>query len=276
MTEYVQEQLQNFLQQATEAALEGGKILKKHWGKLQHIRNKVDSGDLVTEADHESEAAVIGFLEEQFPDHGFLGEESGLQASRSADFLWAIDPLDGTTNYTHSYPTVAVSIGLLYRGSPIVGVVYNPITDELFQAAKGLGAMLNHQPIHTSTVATLNKSLLGTGFAYDRQRNPDTNYAEFCHITHISQGVRRAGAAALDLAYVAAGRLDGYWEHGIKIWDMAAGVIIVEEAGGKVSDYNQQPLDINSGRIVATNGLIHDALCKEILEVKTKINRLPF
>lgn len=262
-----------YLERATEAALEGGKILQRYWGKLEHISHKVDSGDLVTEADKESEACIIGYLEEQFSDHGFLGEEGGLRASHSQEFLWAVDPLDGTTNYTHSYPMVAVSIGLIFRGSPVVGVVYNPITHELFQAARGLGTTLNHKAIQVSATSDLKKCLLGTGFAYDRQRNPDTNYAEFCHMTHISQGVRRAGAAALDLAYVAAGRLDGYWEHGIKVWDMAAGIVLVEEAGGKISDYNKGQLDIESGRIVATNGVIHDILCEEILAVKAKHGR---
>jgi myo-inositol-1(or 4)-monophosphatase len=165
---------------------------------------------------------------------------------------------------------VAVSIGLIYRGTPIVGVVYNPILNELFQAARGQGATLNGTLIHVSKETALEKSLLATGFAYDRQRNPDTNYSEFCHITHISQGVRRAGAAALDLAYVGAGRLEGYWERGIKIWDMAAGVVIVEEAGGKVSDYDKGQLDLESGRILATNGIIHDALCSEILAIRNK------
>lgn len=270
MTEtYNKAHLNHFLEIATSAALEGGEILKRYWGKLQHISHKVDSGDLVTEADRESELCIRAILEAEFPDHGLLGEEGGLQASASDEFLWAIDPLDGTTNYTHSYPMVAVSIGLLYRGTPIIGVVYNPILNELFQAARQQGATLNGVPLHVSKVDSLNRALLATGFAYDRQRNPDTNYAEFCHITHISQGVRRAGAAALDLAYVAAGRIDGYWEHGIKIWDMAAGVVIVEEAGGTVSDYDQGQLDIESGRVVATNGLVHSLLCQSLLSIRT-------
>lgn len=269
--EYNPDHLKHYLAKATEAALEGGEVLKYYWGKLKHIGRKSAAGDLVTEADHESEQRVIGCLSEQFPDHSYLGEECGLKAAaHSQEFLWAIDPLDGTTNYTHTYPMVAVSIGLIFRGTPIVGVVYNPILNEMFQAARGLGATLNGTPIHVSKENALEKSLLATGFAYDRQHNPDTNYQEFCHITHISQGVRRAGAAALDLAYVGAGRLEGYWERGIKIWDMAAGVVIVEEAGGKVSDYDMGQLDLESGRILATNGTVHDNLCREILTIRNK------
>ncbi len=260
--------LKRYLAVATQAALEGGEVLRHYWGKIQHVQHKVDSGDLVTEADRESEERIFAILQEECPDHDFLGEESGLQRKQNGEFLWAVDPLDGTTNYTHGYPFVAVSVGLVHQGRPIVGVVYNPILNELFQAAQGQGATLNGETIHVSDASSLNKSLLATGFAYDRQRNPDTNYAEFCHITHISQGVRRAGSAAIDLSYVASGRLEGYWEQGIKTWDIAAGAIIVEEAGGKITDYDQGDLDVYSGRILATNGQIHDQLCQEIVKIR--------
>lgn len=256
--------LKRLLKIAREAAVEGGKVLQRYWGKLDHVRQKGFFWDLVTEADTESEEAVLTYLRKHFPDHQSLSEEAGMKSANDCDYLWVVDPLDGTTNYTHQYPMVSVSIGLLYQGEPIIGVVYNPILNEMFEGAKGLGATLNKHPIHVSNVSTLPKSLLATGFAYDRKQNPDTNYAEFCHMTHLSHGVRRGGSAALDLSYVAAGRLDGFWERGLKPWDMAAGVLLVKEAGGVVTSYDMKPFDILSGRILATNGVIHKKLSKEL------------
>lgn len=261
-------QLEIFLDIATEAALSAGAILQTHWGKLEDIQEKGRPGDLVTEADKAAEKAVLAVLHRHVPDHPILTEESGKFGEQDGEFLWAIDPLDGTTNYAHQYPFVAVSIALLINGKPSVGVVYNPIHQELFRAATGLGATCNRRPIRVSQTDDLSKSLLVTGFAYDRRQTPDTNYAEFCHLTHLTQGVRRDGAAALDLAYVAAGRLDGYWERGLSTWDMAAGVVLVEEAGGLVTAYDRTPFSLASGRILATNGYLHDALSRELLQVK--------
>lgn len=254
-----------FLHVAAEAAAEGGKVLRHYWGNLSQVRAKSTSWDLVTEADAEAERAVLAILTTAFPTHSVVAEESGLNAIDSSEFLWAVDPLDGTTNYTHQYPMVATSIGLIYRGIPIVGVVFNPILNELFLAARGLGATLNGQALHVSLVDRLDRSLLASGFAYDRRTSTATNYSEFCRMTHITQGVRRGGAAAIDLAYVAAGRLDGYWERGLKIWDIAAGIVLIEEAGGQVSDYNEKPLDLHSGRILATNGHIHNLISQELV-----------
>ncbi len=262
--------MKNFLQIATEAAKSGGIILEKYWGKLSKIEQKKYSWDLVTEADKESEQKILEILHREFPTHTLLGEESGLQMMQGADYVWVVDPLDGTTNYTHQYPMVSVSIGLLHKGQPIIGVVYNPIHQELFQAAQGLGATLNEQKIAVSKVDSLKSSLLATGFAYDRVTTPDNNYNEFFHITHHSQGVRRCGSAALDLAYVAAGRLDGFWERGLKPWDIGAGVILIREAGGTVTSYEDTPLILESGRILATNGLIHKTLSKELHDAPTK------
>jgi myo-inositol-1(or 4)-monophosphatase len=207
--------LSEWIDLAIQAAHQGGDILKKFWGNLREIKEKDFPGDLVTEADQLSEKAIIHSLSLHFPEHQILAEESGISEQKS-DFIWVIDPLDGTTNYAHQYPMVAVSIGLLYQREPILGVVYNPFTQELFHAAKGLGAHLNHHPIKVSRIINLNESLLATGFAYDRREVTDNNYAEFSHFTQLTQGVRRAGAASLDLAYVACGRLDGYWERGLK------------------------------------------------------------
>lgn len=256
--------LPEWLKIATQAAQKGGIVLKKFWGNLREIKEKEFPGDLVTEADQQSEKIIIQWLSDHFPDHQILAEESGFTHKKS-EFIWIIDPLDGTTNYAHQYPMFAISIGLLYQGEPILGVIYNPITEELFQAAEGLRASLNYRPITVSNIHSLEKGLLGTGFAYDRRKNPDNNYAEFCHFTHLTQGVRRAGAASLDLAYVACGRLDGYWERGLKPWDMAAGIVIVKQAGGQVSDYNLTPLQLESGRILATNGHLHLAMSQELI-----------
>ncbi|NEP11342.1 MAG: inositol monophosphatase [Symploca sp. SIO2C1] len=267
MKQHSPQQLQIFLDIATEAAMAAGVILQTYWGKLEEIEEKGRPGDLVTAADKEAEAAILKVLERHVPDHGILAEESGEQGNKQSEYLWAIDPLDGTTNYAHQYPIAAVSIGLLIDGIPQVGAVYNPFRDELFRAARGLGATCNRRPIHVSSTSELGKSLLVTGFAYDRRETSDNNYAEFCYLTHLTQGVRRAGAAALDLCDVACGRLDGYWERGLSPWDITAGVLLVEEAGGKVTGYDQSPLIIGSGRLLATNGRIHNSLSKELLQV---------
>lgn len=264
--------LQHWLAVATQAAQQGGAILKHYWGNLRDIREKGLPGDLVTEADQQSEKVIVDWISRHFPDHQILAEESGL-SQRQSEFMWAIDPLDGTTNYAHQYPMAAVSIGLIHQEEPILGVIYNPLTEELYQAAKGLGATLNQRPIHVSTIANLNKSLLATGFAYDRRETADNNYVEFCHFTHLTQGVRRAGAASLDLAYVACGKLDGYWERGLKPWDIAAGAILVQEAGGQISDYKLKPLSWKSGRILATNRHLHLPISQELVELeKQKLN----
>ncbi|MEB3358764.1 MAG: inositol monophosphatase family protein [Synechococcales bacterium] len=268
MTSPSPDQLQRFLDIATEAALTAGTILLDYQGKLTDIQEKGRPGDLVTEADQASEAAILKVFQRHLPDHAILAEESGAQGSEANPYRWAIDPLDGTTNYTHQYPFFAVSIGLLVEGVPQVGVVFDPAHQDLFRAAKGLGATRNRRPISVSRTAQLGSSLLVTGFAYDRHETIDNNYAEFCHLTHRTQGVRRGGSAAIDLAYVACGRLDGYWERGLSPWDLAAGVVLVEEAGGQVSAYDGSPFDIYSGRILATNGLLHTALSYELLQVQ--------
>ncbi|NJL23138.1 MAG: inositol monophosphatase [Leptolyngbyaceae cyanobacterium SM1_3_5] len=261
-------QLLIFLDIATEAALAAGAVLQDHWGKLEDIREKGRPGDLVTEADQAAEAAILQVLKRHVPEHSILAEESGQLGAIENIFRWAVDPLDGTTNFAHQFPFSGVSIGLLIEGVPQVGVIFDPFHQELFRAAKGLGATRNRRSIRVSTTVELQRSLLVTGFAYDRRETPDNNYAEFCHLTHSTQGVRRSGAASIDLAYVACGRLDGFWERGLSPWDMAAGVVLVEEAGGKVTAYDESEFAIESGRILATNGLIHSDLSRELLEVK--------
>ena len=260
--------MQIFLDIATEAALAAGVVLQDYLGKLEDaITEKGRPGDLVTAADKASEQVILEVLRRHFPQHSILAEESGKLGNQDNEFLWAIDPLDGTTNYAHQYPCFAVSIGLMIQGVPKVGVIYDPFRDELFRAAAGLGATRNRRPIQVSQTAELGKSLLVSGFAYDRRETPDNNYAEFCHLTHLTQGVRRDGAAALDLAYVACGRVDGYWERGIAPWDVVAGIILVQEAGGNVTAYDGSPMKIESGRILATNGYLHNSLSQELMQV---------
>jgi len=276
MTAVSEQDLQRYLEVATEAALAGGGVLQNYWGQLEHIEKKGRPGDLVTEADKAAEVAVLDVLARHLPDHPILAEESGSSgAAADSPFLWAIDPLDGTTNYTHQYPFSAVSVGLLIDGHPAVGAIFDAFHQDLFRAAKGQGATLNRRTIRVSTTQKLSESLLVTGFAYDRHERVDNNYAEFCHLTHLTQGVRRGGAASLDLAYVACGRLDGYWERGLSPWDLAAGVVLVEEAGGRVTAYDETDFDIQSGRILATNSRIHTILSQVLQQVKPFDNFQP-
>ncbi|MDX1977609.1 MAG: inositol monophosphatase family protein [Pseudanabaenaceae cyanobacterium bins.68] len=263
--------LEKYLEVAITAAYAGGGILRKHWGNLTQVQEK-QPGDLVTIADQESETKILEIMQQSLPGHSILAEESGKITVDRSEFLWAIDPLDGTTNFAHQYPFYGVSLGLLIHGVPRVGVVYEPFRDQLFYAASGLGARSivnnHHSPIQVSEVKTLEQSLLVTGFAYDRRQTDDNNYAEFCHFTHITQGVRRGGSAAIDLAYVACGCLDGYWERGLSLWDIAAGVVLVQEAGGIVTAYDGSPINLKSGRILASNPYLHAPMIRELAKVK--------
>lgn len=257
-------ELQRLLDVATEAASAGAAIVRSFLGKIE-AEEKGRSGDLVTAADRASEAAVLDVLLRHCPDLPILAEESGaIGGNPDSPFLWAIDPLDGTTNFAHQYPFFSVSIGLLFEGQPIVGVVADPYRGELFRAAKGLGATRDRLPMQVSKTDRLSRSLLVTGFAYDRRDTTDNNYAEFCYLTHLTQGVRRGGSAAIDLAYVACGRLDGYWERGLSLWDIAAGILLVQEAGGQVSAYDGSPVDPSTGRLLATNGHLHQSLSQAL------------
>ena len=263
------QQRQTYLEIATEAALNAGAILKHYYGNLKQIREKETPGDLLTEADLASEKSIIELLQRHLPDIPIHAEEAGqISGPKDSPYLWMIDPLDGTVNYAHGYPMFSISISLLYNKDPIVGVVYNPYRKELFKAAKGLGATLNRQPIQVSKTENLKDALLTTGFAYDRRQTKDNNYIEFCCLTHHTQGVRRGGSAALDLTDVACGRLDGYWERGIRPWDMSAGICILREAGGFVTAYDKSPLDLYSGRLLATNHKIHNQLSQSLASAK--------
>jgi myo-inositol-1(or 4)-monophosphatase len=259
------EELLVFLDIALLAARAGGVVLNNYWGKQFSIAEKERAGDLITEVDQKAEQEILKVIKRHCPNHSILAEESGKINTQESKYLWVIDPLDGTTNYAHGYPQAAVSVGLIIEDIPSVGVVYNPIKQELWSAARGLGATLNSQPIRVSNTPNLADTLLVTGFAYDRRETDDNNYAEFCYLTHLTQGVRRGGSASLDLCDVACGRLDGYWERGLKPWDLLAGVVILTEAGGKISAYDGTEFDLESGRILATNGYIHEVLSETLL-----------
>ena len=264
------QELSSFAAIALKAALEAGAILEHYWGNVHQVHSKDGAGNLVTEADQASEKCILEILQDLCPQHAVLAEESGTHDVKGTEFLWAVDPLDGTTNYAHQLPIVSVSIGLLYRGSPVVGVVYNPIQKNLFQATLGGGAFLDGKPIYVSKVKNLSESLLVSGFPYHRRETEDNNYTEFCRLTDITQGVRRLGSAALDLAHVAAGRYEGYWESGIQAWDVVAGCLLVQEAGGRVTAYDGSRVDYFSGRLLATNGMVHDQLSDELARIKQK------
>jgi len=260
------EKLDNLIQVSKIAAKKGGDILLDYYGKLNNIRSKGRAGDLVTEADYACEKVVISYLNEKTPEISILAEESGFSGSKD-ELCWCLDPLDGTTNYAHGYPFFATSIGLTWRDIPILGSISIPFMNELFWGAPHIGAYCNNNPIKVSTTSSLIDSLLVTGFAYDRFTRQDNNYAEFNWLTHRTRGVRRGGAAAVDLAYIACGRLDGYWERGLAKWDLAAGVALVELAGGIVTNYPNIEFDLESGRVLASSPGIHKELQDELSKV---------
>jgi len=256
-----------YLDAATEIALEAGKILREEFSHPPSISYKGDV-DLVTQADKRSEQAIVDRLKKYFPDHAVAAEE-GLGHETDSEFRWHVDPLDGTTNFAHGYPCFCVSLGLAQCDSLLAGVIYNPIYDELFAAARGEGATLNGKKLRVSANATLATSLLCTGFpVHNRQSSPNLQY--YGEFTMRSHGVRRDGSAALDLAFVAAGRFDGFWEFGLNRWDTAAGVLIIEEAGGKVTNFAGEPYRLGGPVILATNGLIHEEMRSVAWEISKR------
>ncbi|MGC6483577.1 MAG: inositol monophosphatase family protein [Synechococcus sp.] len=251
---------------ARAAAECGAAVLMEHYGHLSNIRSKGRQGDLVTEADEAAEHAVLTLLQQQTPSIGILAEESG-SIGPDAGLQWMVDPLDGTTNFAHGYPLFATSVGLCWNGQPLLGAIAVPYLRQLYHCCPGVGAFCNDEPIGVSRCDKLKDALLVTGFAYDRHTRLDNNYAEFCWMTHRTHGVRRGGAAAVDLAFVAAGLLDGYWERGLAPWDLAAGVALVQLAGGTVSAYDSTPFQIKSGTVLAANPSLHQELSTELAKV---------
>jgi len=249
-----------------QCALIGNEILLKNYNKIQTITSKGRKGDLVTNVDLEVEEKIKEYLSKKTPEISIHAEESG-KLIKSSELTWCIDPLDGTTNYSHGYPFFGTSIGLIYKNNPILGSISVPYLNELYSACIGKGSYCNDKRLKVSNTNTLLDSLLVTGFSYDRFEKEDNNYAEFCYLTHKTRGVRRGGAAAVDLAFVASGKIDGYWEKGLEIWDLAAGAIIVLEAGGVVSDYPNGFFNLTSGRILACSPNLEKELKLELKNV---------
>lgn len=256
-----------FLEAAIEAAHLAGNYIEKKRENVNHIQFK-GAIDLVTEVDLNSEKMILNHLQQHFPDHAFLTEEAGKIESDSP-FRWIIDPIDGTTNFAHGFPVYCVSIALYHKDEPIVGVVNDCSRQELYYAQKGEGAFRNNTRIQVSQTDDLRKALLASGFPYDVQTNPDNNLKEFGNFLMTAQSVRRPGSAAIDLCQVACGHFDGFWEPRLHPWDMAAGVLIVTEAGGQVSNYAGGPFDLFGDEILVSNGRIHQQMIDVLAETRT-------
>ncbi len=262
----------DFLTPMQELAREAGSLLISFLGKVA-IEYKGDV-DLVTQADRSSEKLIVERIRQQWPEHDLIGEE-GSRRETGSDFRWYVDPLDGTTNFAHGYPVFCVSLALEYKGERIAGVIYDPTRNEMFAAEKGSGSRLNGVPIHVSKTARLAESLVATGFpSHKRHKNPNIHF--YHQITLRSHGVRRAGSAALDLCYIACGRFDAFWEFNLNSWDTAAGVLLVEEAGGKVTNFSDAPFSIDSREVLATNALLHQEMLREFQQIfEGRVEGLP-
>ena len=249
---------------AVKAARKAGGIITRASFDIDKLNVRAKRpNDFVSEVDHAAEEAIISILRQAYPSHGFLAEESG-EKDTKAEYVWVIDPLDGTTNFLHGFPQYCVSIGLLHKGKPQQAVVYDPNRNELFTATRGAGAFMNDHRIRVSRTDKLQDALLGTGFPFRELENIDEYIRGMRRLMHMCSGIRRPGAAALDLAWVAAGRTDGFWEMGLSPWDMCAGALLVREAGGLVGDFTGEEGYMESGRTVATNSKIFSALLKEL------------
>jgi myo-inositol-1(or 4)-monophosphatase len=254
-----------YLRVAVAAAKKAGRIQREHFGRINRVEYKGEI-DPVTEVDRLCEKAVVGMIREAFPAHDVLTEESPFEG-KGSPWKWIIDPLDGTTNYLYGLPCFCVSVALEVKGEVVIGVVYDPILDELFRAERGKGAFLNRNRISVSKKDDLDRSFLCTGFPYDVRERPDFYLAYFREFLTRSFAIRRLGSAALDLCYLAAGRFDGFWELKLHAWDVAAAGLIIVEAGGATTDFQGGPFNIYSGEILASNGIIH----QEMLQVIRKI-----
>lgn len=247
------------------AARAAGAILAKNFGKKLQVSEKKDAG-LVTNVDLAAEEAAIRILRRSYPDFAFLTEETNptIQGSEGRSGRWVLDPLDGTTNYVHGFPMFCVSIGAQWEGNTLVGVIYHPILDDLYVAVRGQGATLNGKKIHVSSTRKLEDSLLTTGFTYRKKKWLDTEMDAFERLSGITRAIRRPGSAAMDLAYTARGVFDGFWERNLSPWDTAAGALLVEEAGGKVTDFSGKIYRVEKKEIVASNRALHSALMEAV------------
>lgn len=262
--------ISEYLTIAKQAALKAGEIHLKYYGKEKEISHKLNKFDLVTNADRESEEIIIETIKNAFKDHDILAEESHID-KRTSDFQWIIDPLDGTTNYAHNFPQFCVSIALRHKEEILLGVVYDALKKEFFHATKGGGAFLNDNPINVSSIKKISESLLATGFPYDRTNKKANNLNYFEAFTYRSQAIRRAGAAALDMCYLACGRFDGFWELKLAPWDTAAGAIIITEAGGLVTNFFSDRFDIFTKNIIASNPYIYDEITSILKETNPEV-----
>jgi myo-inositol-1(or 4)-monophosphatase len=244
-------------------AKEAGELIREGFGKNNKVEFKTNETNLVTEIDKAAEKLITEFVKKKYPAHGILAEESG--EMKTGEYLWVVDPLDGTTNFAHGLPVFAVSIGLQKKGKTIIGVVYDVVNDIVYSAEKGGGAFANDKKINVSKNNILRRSVLASGFPYNVSENPYHLLERFSEMTKRARGVRRLGSAALDLCYTAKGVFDGYWEMELHPWDICAGMLLVEEAGGMVSDFNSNPIDMYTKRILATNGHIHEIMM-EVLQ----------
>lgn len=245
---------------------EAGEIIREGFGKNFSIEYKTNASNLVTEIDKKSEATIINFIRKEFPTHSVLAEESG-EHGTSSEYLWVIDPLDGTSNFAHGLPIFAVSIGVQKNGEIICGVVYEVMRDEIYSSEKGSGSFRNGKKLQVSTNDDLRKSMLVTGFPYDIQDNPDFAIERFAAFLKTSRAVRRLGSAAIDMCYVAAGVFDGFWEVYLHPWDICAGKLIIEEAGGVVTNFAGEEINIYSKQILATNKFVHQSMI-QVLQAK--------
>jgi len=262
------EQEKSVLELAVSLARAAGKIQRERYTTGLEIRTKSAPVDLVTDVDEACEALIVSTLEAERPEDAILAEEGGERNRGGAAWRWIIDPLDGTTNYAHGYPRFCVSIGVEFEGARTVGVVYDPLLDELYHAVVGRGAFLNGRRIHVSEETALDRALLATGFAYDRRKSEQDNLNEFAAFLKAARALRRDGSASLDLCYVAAGRLDGFWELKLAPWDVAAGYLIVDEAGGRCSDVSGGAAPASGSAVVASNGRIHQAMLEVLRAVR--------
>ncbi|MGH9837491.1 MAG: inositol monophosphatase family protein [Blastocatellia bacterium] len=257
------------LELAIRAAREAGAILEEYAARGFQIEHK-GRINLVTEADLASERHIKQLIASHYPSHRILAEESGAHGE-GEEYCWIIDPLDGTTNFSHGFPCYSVSIGVEYKEQSVIGVIYDPTRDELFVAERGAGATCNDEPIRVSTVEPLEKSLLVSGFPYDVRERMNEYLPAWRGFLERAQGLRRFGSAAIDMAYVAMGRVDGFWEKGLSAWDVAAGWVIIEEAGGRVTKLDGSAFDNHSASLLCTNGLIHDEMLQALDEVEHAI-----
>jgi myo-inositol-1(or 4)-monophosphatase len=261
----------NFERVAFAAAARAGALILARYREPHEVSFKSEV-DLVTEVDRQAEAVIVETIAAAFPEHGIIAEESPARTSRDGH-RWYVDPLDGTTNFAHGYPQFSVSIALAREDQLLIGLVHDPLRDEIFSAVRGSGARLNGAPIGVSAVTSFEQALLGTGFPYDRRQDAAFYLAFFQEAICRTQGVRRAGSAALDLCYVACGRLDAFWEWKLHPWDTAAGRLIVEEAGGRVTDFSGAPHRLGGDETAASNGRLHDALTGMVADVRTRLGK---